>query len=1013
MTQNRGFKKALSIVCTLCLMLSMLGGGPFAAIAEELGEGSAAADEHILPPDTAEDIEDEAGARDDLIDAPKLEADDDGPAPSEAVVEDEAPAEAPAAMDEPAVQPEPVAFSAAAAPSEEDAVPAGQERGARAATSTDLSQFLADVAIDAPTDENGNYVISPSSTYKMTLSFSENEGLQFADDETLVYDFPNGVVVGDLGPTAFSIDVRDENGTVTIHNNTYEVVDGRLRVHFDQNDPNYERLKATANVEFDITIASSYEQGSGQIEFAPGIVKEFTVDNSADVNITKSVSYDADANTASYVLQVSSAGLNENVVIEDHLTGTALIFNEDVSIESNLNGPISAAPDYSAVENGFRVGLPQLENGEVLTIRYTASVDYTKVTGKGSVEQTNNTARVTSDQVPDGKEASADFHGKVTYERIKKTAAGEPVQIGENLYEQDWTITVNAEHKMQVGGTEISDWIATNSRPFMQFTGDGITVKVTFENGSTETRTLGWDELTRYIGDHGRFGWGYLTPESDGKASYEITCTTLIDATNALNDLSLVNGAQIHSTYVEGTTGIDVVGESLAIEKEALGTTSTETDWAITVTVPGTGLPDLRVVDDAPKLTHEGQTYIDEFIEDSFEVEGLMENESWRLSIGSDGRTYTITFYRSNEQTDANKGVLPTADGQPRDIVIRFKTEVDQDWLDLAAEDGYTSGALIWHTNVANARSGDFRTPNASDAAFPVKPDLEKSFAERTDVVIDGVTYPVFRYTLRMAGPVEDGIVIHDAFNTEYLKFYEAGGVQITGGTTSMFDSNGSASAADTADGIDITVGSFPKNTDPALYPHEFYPFYEIEYSLIVKDQAALEALNADAAASTTGIALRNVATWGGLSSDEEVVYSYFPYVDKELLSSPTADNGYVAEFKIIINQYAEDLDPASDVLAIRDILSDNLRFLPDSLTVSPAGYEIDVQHDADTNTLTFLNIPDGIRFEVTYQARVLGQGASPTPTRSSTERTRRPSRRPPPWSPPAEALPATPASRW
>jgi len=39
MTQRRGFKRALSFACALCLMFSMLGSGSLAAIAEELGNG--------------------------------------------------------------------------------------------------------------------------------------------------------------------------------------------------------------------------------------------------------------------------------------------------------------------------------------------------------------------------------------------------------------------------------------------------------------------------------------------------------------------------------------------------------------------------------------------------------------------------------------------------------------------------------------------------------------------------------------------------------------------------------------------------------------------------------------------------------------------------------------------------------------------------------------------------------------------------------------------------------------
>jgi len=843
---------------------------------------------------------------------------------------------------------------------------------ARSVTSTNLADFLVRVDINAPTDENGNYIIDPNCPYELTLSFSENEGVQFDDESMLFYNLPEGVLINDIGAAAFSLTIVDENGTASISDNIFEIVDGQLRIYFNQNDPNFDRLKAMSNVNFDISIAASFDQTVGEIVFNPNIIKEFVYGETSDLSIQKSVVYDMDTDTAYYELQIHSEGLNENVVIEDRLTGTALNFNRDVIVESSVNGTLSLTPDYTAVENGYRVTIPQTVHGEVLTLRYSAAVDNTKISSNGTVGQTNNTARVFSDQVPDGKEDSAHFAGQADFQRIAKRASGEPVQVGENLYQQTWTVRVNEDHKMSMGGADIDDWILRNSRPFMQFDGEGLIIKVTFENGETETRTVPWSDLYLWQDDGGIWGWKYTTPESDGRASYEISCTTLINTTGALGNLTLENGAQVYNSYDEGKVTIGQIGESdFGIRKDAVGTTSTESEWAITVTVPGSGLSDLRVVDDAPKLAYEGQDYIDHFIEDSFEIEGLLEGESWSFGLSSDQRSYTVTFYKSGTQSDADKGVLPTPDGEPRNIVIRFKTEVNQDWLNLASQDGYATSNLYRHRNYACAWSGSYRTETVDASVVPIKPDLAKDFVERSDAEIDGVTYPVFRYTLTLLGPVEDGIVIRDSFNTEYLKFYEAVGVQIRGWSNSTpADENGSASAVDVSDGMDITISSFPKQGNGS-----FYPYYLVSYSLIAKDADALSALNADAAASQNGIDLDNTARWDTLESSSTANYTYFPYVDKELLTQPTSENGYVAEFEVVINKYAEDLDPASDVLNVQDELSSNLRFIPDSLTITPANDSITIQHDSATNTLMFTEVPDETTFVIRYQARVLGIG--------------------------------------
>ena len=851
-------------------------------------------------------------------------------------------------------------------------VESSSQRDSGITVSTNLDDFMTEVIIDARVDENGNYIINPNMEYDMTFRFSENENVQFDNEGVLVYELPEGVIINDFGATAFTIKVVDENGSAVVYDNLFEVVDGKLRVYFNQDDPNFERLKATPNVNFELTFSSSFDENTGEIVFTPNIIKDFVFEEKADITINKTVSYNIDNDKAYYEVKIRSEGLNENLVVEDTLTGTALIFNQDVVVESSLNGILSVVPDYSSIENGFRVTIPQTVNGEVLTFRYSAEVDNTKISGNGTVEQTNNIARVTSDQMPDGKEASANFAGQADFQRVAKRPVGEPIQVGENHYEQTWKIRVNEDHKMQMGGTYIYDWITTNSRPFMLFNGAGLTVNVTFENGSTETRIVPWSELYIWESSTGTYGWRYMTPDSDGKASYEITCTTLINSEGALGELTLVNGAQVYNSYDEGKTSVGQIGENtLTIKKEAKGTNSAESEWKITVTVPGSGLPEMHIVDDVPKLVYDGQNYIDYLIEDSVEVEGLLEGETWKLSLNSDRRSFTVTFYKSEIQNNANKGVLPTPDGTPRDIVIRLKTSVNQEWLDLAEANGYTSTTLSRHRNYTCAWSGAYRTETVNAEVYPIRPNMVKNFVERTDVEIDGVTYPVFRYSLLLLGPTADGIVIHDSFNTEYLRYYESDGICILGGNNqSPTDSNGEATVTETAYGIDVNVNSFPKNKD-----NQFYPYYLVKYSLVVKNAEILAAMNEEAAMSQNGISLENTASWEGITSNRTVNYTYFPYVDKELTDRPTADNGYIAEFKVVINKYAEDLDPTTDELTILDELSSNLRFIPDSVSISPRNDAIAVQHDSETNTLVISNVPDETAFEITYKARVLGSG--------------------------------------
>ncbi len=834
-----------------------------------------------------------------------------------------------------------------------------------AVLSTDLERFLIGVTCSAPVDEHGNYTINPEESYQLSLSFRENETLQFHNEEDLIYVLPAGLLVPDFGPTAFDIEIEDKDGVASISNNTYRVSDGKLIVHINQNDPNFERFKAVANAAFGVALSIQVQEGAGTIVFNSDIQKDFVFEAPCDLTIAKQVSYDSQSDQASYTLTITSTGQHESVSVQDILSGTALNLNRDVAVTSSVSGVLSPGIDYNSVANGFVFEIPQMTDGEVLTVQYTAAVDNSKISSNGTVEQTGNTARVTSTQIPEGKEAEADFAGKVKFHRINKKAQGDTVQIGDHLYEQTWRIEVNNDHKLDMGGTPVYDWITGGSRPFMLFSGDGIIVQVTMEDGTTDSRDISWEQLSLYTNAQGTYGWGYTPPESDGKASYVIYCKTLIDSSKVLNGIALSNGAQVNQSYVEAIVNIEGTGNSVFdFEKHQLGTTSKESSWELVYTADGEGYDEARIVDDLPKLTYKGVDYIDAFLPDSIEVKGLLPGESYGVALNESGRTFVITFYQDDAQT--KKGLKSTPDGEPRDIVIRFKTEVNQQWLAISEEEG----KYEQHSNKATGYANG--NPNRSgDSVVPKRQAFSKEALKTDKTEIGGVVYPVYQYVLTLKGVIQDDEQITDTFDTEYLRYYPDDGIVIAGVMDDETeDQNGTVSVQETNAGMKMTVSAFPKQKDGS-----FYPVYKIYYTLIVKDENALHELNKKALESGT-YTLANTASWNELTTDEvHVVHSYYPYVDKELTSLASADNGHIAEFKLIINQDASDLDPNADVLQVQDQLSSNLRLIQDSIEINPADENIRVQFDRESNTITFVDVPDSKRVEVIYKARVLGQG--------------------------------------
>ena len=150
------------------------------------------------------------------------------------------------------------------------------EEETKAAVSANLIGFLQDVVIHAPTDENGNYVIDPGSSYEMTLKFGEREELQFDDKEELTYDFPEGVLASDVESSAFSLTVEAENGSDVVSDNIYEVAESQLKVRFNQDDPNFERLAEMSNIQFEVSVSSMFSQNAETLEFSPAITKKLS-----------------------------------------------------------------------------------------------------------------------------------------------------------------------------------------------------------------------------------------------------------------------------------------------------------------------------------------------------------------------------------------------------------------------------------------------------------------------------------------------------------------------------------------------------------------------------------------------------------------------------------------------------------------------------------------------------------------------------------------------------------------
>ncbi|MBJ8326441.1 Cna B-type domain-containing protein, partial [Streptococcus pacificus] len=846
------------------------------------------------------------------------------------------------------------------------------------ASTTNLNELLIQADVDAETDPQGNYIVYPNGDYDVIFRFAENQTKQFSDEEELIYTLPDGLSVGPVGETSFSIHIIDSEGEVDVNDNIYRVEGNQLKVRFNQNDPNYSRLTKVANIEFMIEIRGRISENVSEIQFNENIIKKFTINVDSDITIEKEGSYDKTTGMVNYKLIIKSKGINKNVVISDIISGTALTFNNDVVITSNKTNPV--AHQTTQVGNGFETRIERLGHEEEIIVQYSATVDHDLIAEKGTVEETKNTASVQSDKVPDAKSIDFDLKDKIDFSMLSKRVLKKEDK-GNNIYEITWKLDINSFMHKTMGGEVIFDKITDVSSKRMGYSGQGIQITVTKPDGSTEIRNIPWSQLDTTTADGKLNSWKYTIPQSDGKFKYEIVYSSEVDMTGAPGTLNFKNNVILGNYSSGASTNIEGNQIATTLSKEAIEVSSEKIKWQITIKdFIGQGHDGQAfIVDDLPKFEHNGKWLKDLFDEtdlSKIKVTGLQDQESFKIVRSSNSpnrNTISIHFYKDSDKKKA--GLNPTPDGKPRDIVLTLETEVNQDWLDYAASVGYKTDEI--HTNNIsfrmNTAQGEQIILGAYAKAIPKKQSLKKEYIEKSTVEINGINYPIYKYKLTLEGSSEETAVLQDKFDTAYLKYYLDKGVQVRG-----LDINGNtveggdADVVSTNEGIEISLKNLPKDGN------YLYPKYEVFYYLIPKDKATLDELNNKALTMDEGYPLKNVASWAGLTSDTVVAnHTYSPFVEKSLIVEPTIDNGYIATFNIDVNKEGRDLITNSDKLTLTDKLSDNLRIKLDSIKISPDSQDVNIGYDKETNTLTFNNLPDNQKLTITYDVRVLGKGTA------------------------------------
>ena len=866
---------------------------------------------------------------------------------------------------------------------------------AQTPTSASLEDFLKNAVIDAPQNDDGAYIVQAGDTYKVTLYFREGSSLQFANDQELTYQLPEGIT-GDQQEGDIVIKVTSYDGTVTRVGGNHYRLDENGILHFTwSDDDDIATVFSANNVNFSISIEGTFDNENTHIVFSDEVEKDVIVDTSSSVATTKSAQVDVSNDRVHYTTTVTSTGTSRNVVLEDTITGNGISLDPN-SIVAVSNTGETVEMTGGAAGNSFTYTIPTMRNGERITFTYDAIIDPSvieMVDGK-VVTQAGNTFSAVSDGDPEGD--SSPVTNTIDYTPTIKKSNGKSMGKEGTVETLSWTLTVNEAAKVSAYGTKVTDTIGVSSRSIMKYSGSGITIAVTDAEGRlVRTYSVYWEDLENKTD----YSWTYSIPQEDeGKAyKYVITYTTEVET----KDLTQFTNVDNTGTTPGGgsSTGGGQVGPSTeqpTIDKtlEEVDLENKEVTWKVSFTVPADGLNKAVVTDTYPTsgnvwIDDTNYTWYDIVKQGSVEIDGLVDGETRDIVYGD--KAVTITFKYND-----NPGLKGT--GSTRTITVILKTALDPDWLSLTKDP-----AFAYKRSHINNVDLDYGAAHITDFATAIitAPDVDKTVKEVGTRTVNGVELPIYEYHISLFGVGKDVNEITDTFDAELLEVYKGIGnafwvyygnnmenpnwPDINNPTDKSWTTGVPATYVPSDTGMTIyTSGDSLKKRDDGTY----YPVYGIVYYLTVKSPEALKAIMERASeAEDQTYSVDNAADWNGETDTSSVVFS-FKGLDKELLTENLTNvvinedgtkeylDDIIAEYRITLNPLAQTLNEMNP-LTMTDTF-ENLSVEYDSIKVyrnseseanllSPDEYTVDFSG----NTSTF-TIPDATKIIVRYKARVI-----------------------------------------
>lgn len=846
------------------------------------------------------------------------------------------------------------------------------------ATSDNLNDFVTAATINATKDAEGKYVIKPGSTYNIDLTFAETMSLQFPNgaDDVMTYTLPEGLTAADGDTGTFVVKVNDGGTVYTISNNTFAVSGNKIEVRFNTSDPNFEILTAAANLSFNIAFEGEFDGSKEEILFDDEVVVDLDIDTSHHVSAAKSGKVDTTNDKINYTIVLTSEGKNENIELEDMMVSEddspLLIELSTITVKSNKTREDDNWWHIAAVPGSFDVYIDSMSDGEKVTITYSVAIDPTKI-AKGSdgkiVMTGSNRVTVKSEDDPETEVKTID--NTINYTPgIDKTGT----TYGSNHDTIQWTVTANPAAKVSVGGYKVKDTIASASRQYIKYSGDGLHVKVQDAQGNVVREDdIAWSALT----EKNDYTWTYTIPESDtAPYKYTITYFTKADNEDLHQDVTVRNTATFDgggSKSGSGKIGPISNDDYLRLTKNAtdVDLANGTIKWHVVMEVPKDGLDNAEVVDTYPNTVINGHQIYEPVDEDTIVVSDLLEGESYNVVIGN--TTARIVFSK-----DGEPGLKASPTGKKRYIYVDFKTKIDKDWLEA---NGLSLKEAL-HSNTISIQGGT----GGKDSVVVQEPAIDKKTEPAGTRTEDGEEMPVYKYEVYLTHVEGEGVVtVMDRYDKDLLKPYEPEdsedawyvfGEGLDSSGNDKVQKGGQFEYTETADGMQFSINKEDLPKDDTY--NGFYPRYRLVYYLTVKDKDAMDKIIDGAIKDENGTyTITNSAEWEGNTDGGDVDYEY-PGLSKELLTSDkdlVKDNEDVwAEFKITANPSAQRVHDGEPI-KLTDT-STNLDIDITSIRINGEEEWPGVSFDLNGDTMTYW-IPDATKIVITYRARVnfVGEG--------------------------------------